>query len=122
MLSVFIASFVVFFTIQNVNAAHDMDIAGENLATDALGGKFVVSDKLSILLAEEKNTKPWQEMWNDPGKLTEQEIAELKSKIAHKVDANKFKEFMAALSSSGLSTTDQQTILLLLPSLLDIVL
>lgn len=119
----FIMSFIGFLLMEPVQASHDMDIAGETLAANASRGQFVISDKLRIYLETEQKEAPWKGKWNNPGHLTDAELSELGEIISAKIDdPKKFTEFLELLKASGLDRAAQETILLLLPDLLDIVL
>lgn len=98
-----------------------MDVAGEDLATNALRGQFIMTEKLKALLENVQKEEPWQGKWNNPGNLTEEEHAELIERISEKIDSEKLRGFLSALEGATLNQTDKETILLILPPALDII-
>lgn len=117
----FLALFIGFLYFGGVNAAHDMDVAGEQLATNALRGQFVMTDKVRALLDKEQKGNSWQG-WSAPGELSEDELLELEGLISEKMNnGKKLQEFLNSLKESGLNMADQETVLLLLPDLIAIV-
>lgn len=118
-----VGSFLGFLLIGSAQASHDMDVAGQSLAANAFRGQFVLTDQLSLYLKIEQINAPWKGKWNNPGHLSSEELSELEERILAKInDPQKFTEFLDALKASGLNRENQETILLLLPDLLDIVL
>lgn len=118
-----VVSFIGFLLIDSTQASHDMDVAGQSLAANAFRGQFVLTDQLRLYLETEQIDAPWKGKWNHPGYLSSEELSELEERISAKIDdPQKFTEFLSALKIAGLNRENQETILLLLPDLLDIVL
>lgn len=117
----YILTLLILLSLSGIRASHDMDVAGETLATNALRGQFVSSDKLLALVESIQKDNPWKETWSQPGELTSEELAELAVRISSKVGSDQFIKFSSALDAAELDQKTKETILLLLPDCLAIV-